>query len=202
KPFLLARDGDVEHLVDAHLQADRRARAGLEAPLPFAHRGDEDRGHGGRIAAGERAVEFLQRLARPEELLEAVHLPPDAAVEERLVDDDRPAPHRSDEKTGDDDLHDDVGLKEKRDQRDIAGRNGEDRGGYVLNRHCRSSRSVSAASRQKRVRRPTPGDLGRWLRGTRHRIEGAFGYARICRNEGAHRRRSLANHWRFYGYRG
>ena len=52
EPLDLAGDGDVEHLVDARLEADRRARAGLEAPLPFAHRRDEDRGH----AVGVRPV--------------------------------------------------------------------------------------------------------------------------------------------------
>ena len=72
EPLHLARQRQVHRLVDAHLQAERRLRALLEALLPFAHGGDEDRAHAGRLAVGERAVELLQRLARPEDLLEAV----------------------------------------------------------------------------------------------------------------------------------
>jgi hypothetical protein len=73
---------------------------GVRAPrskdlLPLAHRGDEDRSHAGRLLLGQRAVEFFQRLAGPEHLLEAVELPAAHALKASdLVDDDRPGPDR------------------------------------------------------------------------------------------------------------
>ena len=92
KPLDLARDGDVHHLFDAHLQAGERARLALEAALPFAHGGDEQRRHRMRRARRQRAVEFLQRLARPERLLETVHRPAGAGVEQRSCRSRSPRP--------------------------------------------------------------------------------------------------------------
>ena len=52
EPLDLARDGDVEHLLDARLQAhEGGAGARLEGALPFPHGGDEQRRHAGRAAA-------------------------------------------------------------------------------------------------------------------------------------------------------
>src|ERR687885_22423 len=43
QPLDLARDRDVHHLLDAHLQPGERACLALEAAFPFAHAGDEQR---------------------------------------------------------------------------------------------------------------------------------------------------------------
>ncbi len=75
QPLDLARDGDVHHLFDAHLQAGERAALAFEAALPFAHRGDEQRRHRMGRLRRQRAIQLFQRLARPERLLETVHRP-------------------------------------------------------------------------------------------------------------------------------
>ena len=110
QPLDLARDGDVHDLLDAHLQAGEGSRLAFEGALPLAHRGDEQRRHRMRRGAPTASVEFLQRLAGPERLLEAVHRALGAHEEQRLVDDDRPDPDRSDEQPDHHRLHDHVGL--------------------------------------------------------------------------------------------
>src|SRR5689334_18855872 len=94
QPLDLARDGHVHHLLDPHLKARERARLPLEAALPFAHGCDKERAHRRVRARGERAVEVLERLARPEGLLELVHVTPGPAIEDGLVDHDGPHPNR------------------------------------------------------------------------------------------------------------
>ncbi len=92
EPLDLAVDGDVELLLDAlGERLDLTARA-LEGALPLAHRGDEDGGEAGGRAVVKGAEQLLQGAAGPERVLEGVHLAADAAEQERLVDDDRPAP--------------------------------------------------------------------------------------------------------------
>ena len=72
QPLDLPRDGDVHHLLDAHLQAGEGARLALEAALPFAHGGDEQDA-GGVLGLGrERFIKLLKGLAGPEGLLEMV----------------------------------------------------------------------------------------------------------------------------------
>jgi hypothetical protein len=66
----------------------------LEALLPLAHRRHEDRAHADGLAVGQRAVEFLQRLAGPEDLLEPVQRATHAGIGDQFVDDDRPGPDR------------------------------------------------------------------------------------------------------------
>src|SRR5262249_34413242 len=62
--------------------------------------------HRERAAARDGRVKLLQRLARPEQLLEAVRLAPGAAEGDYLFDDDRPAPDGGEQKTEHDDLDD------------------------------------------------------------------------------------------------
>ena len=64
EPLHLAADGDVHHLLDAHLNAAQRADIALDRPLPFTHRGDEERAHGDGPPAREICVQLVQRLAR------------------------------------------------------------------------------------------------------------------------------------------
>ena len=94
EPLDLALDRDVEHLVDPLREARNLPARPLERALPLPHRRDEDRAEPGRVRLGLRPVEFLQRPARPERLLEGIHRLPGAGEQERLVDDDRPAPDR------------------------------------------------------------------------------------------------------------
>ena len=122
----LARDGDVEHLLDARLQAhEGGAGARLEGAFPFAHRGDEQRRHAGLRPLGELAVELLERMAGPEDFLEAVHRAAHAREKQRLVDDDRPAPDRGGEQADHDDLDDDMRAPEHAPDRDVGGGSGE-----------------------------------------------------------------------------
>src|SRR5215470_1229695 len=121
QPFDLARYRDVHHLLDAHLQAGERARLALEAALPFAHAGDEQRRGRVRRARRQRAIEFLERLAGPERALERLHGAPRARVEDRLVDHDRPHPDRRRQQAEHDRLDDPMGLQEQGQQRKVRG---------------------------------------------------------------------------------
>ena len=67
----------------------------------------------------QRAVELLQRLARPERLFEAVHGALGARVEHDFVDRDRPHPDRAGEQPDHDRLDDPVRLPEQAEQREI-----------------------------------------------------------------------------------
>lgn len=84
----LARDRDVHHLVDAHLQAGDRAGVAFKRTLPLAHRRHEAGCHGVRRLGRQRAIELLDRLPGPERLLEPVHRAPGARVKKDLVDGD------------------------------------------------------------------------------------------------------------------
>src|SRR5262249_53859568 len=119
--FALARDRHFHHLLDAHLQAGERTRLDFEAALPLAHGGDEQRRHGMARPRRERAIEFFERLARPEGLFEAVHGGAGARVEHRLVDRDRPHPDPGDEQAEEQLLDDDVRRPEQAEDRQIRG---------------------------------------------------------------------------------
>ena len=116
EPFDLARDGNVEHFVDAGVQAAKRGRRVLERALPFAHGGDEQRRRGGVRLLRQLAIEFFERLAGPEHLLEAVHLGTKPPEQQRLVDDDRPGPERGGEQPDHHDLDDGMRRPEHRQQ--------------------------------------------------------------------------------------
>src|SRR6266566_3654281 len=118
QPFDFAHDGDVHHLLDAHLQARERTRRTLEAAFPLPHGGDKQRGHGVIRPRRHHAIEFLQRLTRPEGLLESVHRLAGARIEDELVDRDRPHPYGAGHETDHHRLDDPVGLPEQ-------GENGE-----------------------------------------------------------------------------
>ena len=114
EPLDLALDGDVQHLVDA-----LRRGSATERPEPSKER-FHSRMAATNIAARpvagaarQRAVELLQRLARPEHLLEAVHRALGAGEQQRLVDDDRPAPDRGGEQAEHHELDDEMGLPEQ-----------------------------------------------------------------------------------------
>ena len=87
--------------------------------LPFAHGGDKQRA--GRMArlGCERLVEFLQRLAGPERLLEAVAGPADAREQQGLVDGDRPDPDRANDQPDHHRLDHPMGLPEQMEHRQI-----------------------------------------------------------------------------------
>jgi hypothetical protein len=123
--FHLARQRQVHRLVDARLQPERRTCALLEALLPLAHGRHEDRAHAGGLALGERAIELLQRLARPEHLLEAVERDTHARIGKKLVDDDGPGPDGGAEKANHDQLHDPSRLPEQRPDGEVPTRRGE-----------------------------------------------------------------------------
>ena len=71
--FDLAGDGDVEHFLDARLQAHEGGAGVLERALPFPHGGDEQRRRGHGRARGQRLIKVFQRIARPEHAFEFVH---------------------------------------------------------------------------------------------------------------------------------
>ena len=95
------------------------AAGALEGALPLAHGGDEHRGHAGGRPVAEHAVELLQRLAGPEHLLEVVHRLAGAREQQRLVDDDRPAPDRGGEQAEHHELDDEMRAPEHRPERDL-----------------------------------------------------------------------------------
>ena len=66
-----AGDGDIHDLFDAHLQSGKGAGVTLEAALPFAHGRDEQHPGGMSRLRGQRFIQLLERLARPEGFLEA-----------------------------------------------------------------------------------------------------------------------------------
>jgi hypothetical protein len=88
------------------------------------------------VATGGLLVKLFERLARPEDRLEVVHLPSDTSIEELLVDDDGPAPDRSEEQADDDQFHDDVRLPKEREQGEAARRTGQ-RGLHQIRIHER-----------------------------------------------------------------
>ena len=69
----------------------------------------------------EAGIEFVERLARPEHLLELVGFAACAAEGEQLLDDDRPRPDRGEQQADHHELDDDVGLQEQLDHREAAG---------------------------------------------------------------------------------
>ena len=117
EPFDFARDRHVEHLVDARVQAGERGGRGLKRALPLAHRRDEQARRAGIGPLRQRPVELLERLAGPENLLEALHRAPELGEQQRLVDDDGPAPERGREQAEHDDLDHDMRRPKHRQQR-------------------------------------------------------------------------------------
>src|SRR5438874_157029 len=91
----LAGDGDLHDLLDAHLQSGERADVAFEAALPFAHRRNKQ--CAGRLSrlGGQRLIEVLKRLARPERFLEMVAGTAQPREQQRLVDRDLPHPDRA-----------------------------------------------------------------------------------------------------------
>ena len=113
EPLDLARDRDVQNLVDARVKAAKGARRLLERALPFPHRRHEQRRRAGIVRlVRERSVEFFQRLAGPEDLLEILHFILEFVKQAGLVENDRPAPQRSEEEAEHHRLDDDVGRPE------------------------------------------------------------------------------------------
>jgi hypothetical protein len=96
-----------------------KERASFEAPLPFAHGGDEQ--SAGRVAGfgGERGIKFLERLARPERLLEGIRGLADPSEQHGFVDGDRPDPNGTDDQAEHHGLDQPVGLPEQVKQRQI-----------------------------------------------------------------------------------
>jgi hypothetical protein len=84
------------------------------------------------VLRSESAVEFLQRLARPEDLLEAVEREVHALVGDHLVDDDRPGPDRGDDQADHHELDDETGLHEQAPDGVIAARRGQYCGFHVF----------------------------------------------------------------------
>jgi hypothetical protein len=112
-------DRDVEHLVDALRQALHRAARALERALPLAHGGDEHRREPRRGPARQGPVELVQGLPGPEHLLEAVHGALRAGEQQRLVDDDGPAPDRRTEQPQHHELDKEVRLPEQAEERHV-----------------------------------------------------------------------------------
>ena len=110
EPLDLARDRDVENLVDARVKAAKGTGRLLERALPLPHGRHKQRRRGRVVRlAGERSVKFLERLARPEDLLEIFHVSLEFVKEPGLVENDGPTPERSEEEAQHHRLHDDVG---------------------------------------------------------------------------------------------
>ena len=129
EPLDLAGDRDVEHLVDARMKAAERAGRLLERALPLPHRGDEQRRRAAVVGlTRERRVKLFKRLARPENRLEVLHLVLEFVKQAGLVENDRPAPERSEEQAQHHRLDDDVGRPEHLED---AGFRSRGRGGYV-----------------------------------------------------------------------
>src|SRR6266849_3063218 len=131
--FDFPHDGDVHHLLDAHLQARERTRRPLEAAFPLPHGGHEQRRHGVIRPRRHHAIEFFQRLTRPEGLLESVHCLAGARIKDDLVDRNRPYPYGTGHETDHHRLDDPVGLQEQ-------GENGEIRRGRIGWNHDSSFR--------------------------------------------------------------
>ena len=119
QPFDFPGDGDVHDLFDPHLKSGKGPRLALERAFPFPHRGHETGRHRLRRLGRQRAIQLLDRLARPERLLETVHGALGARIQEHLVDRDRPHPDRTRQQPQHHRFHDPMGLQEQRDQRDI-----------------------------------------------------------------------------------
>ena len=80
--------------------------------------------------SGEIVVELVEGAAGPEGLLELDGEAAGAGVAEALVEDDRPAPERRDQKDHDHGLDDDVGLQEQAPEGEVLGhRTGADLNG-------------------------------------------------------------------------
>src|SRR5262252_6047485 len=60
--FDLPHDGNVHHLLDAHLQSCERTRWPFETAFPFLHGSNKQCSHGVIRPRRHHAVEFLQRL--------------------------------------------------------------------------------------------------------------------------------------------
>ncbi len=118
-----AQDGDAHRLVDALLDAGDLAfagRAAFEGPAPFAQGRHEHRRHGMIVAGGELLIELVQRLARPEDLLEPRGLALEAGERDPFVDDDRPGPERGQQQEHHHGFDDDAGAQEALDDREAA----------------------------------------------------------------------------------
>ena len=88
-----------------------------------------------------RAVKLFERMAGPEGLLELVHRALGAAVEQGLVDHDRPDPDRGEQQPDHHGLHDEVRRHEQAEQRQFGRRcDRRDR------RHCAPRRSNALAA--------------------------------------------------------
>src|SRR5262249_23404717 len=121
KPLDLAADGHVHDLLDSELRARCRLRIALDAPLPFTHGGDEQGGHAGVPPLTERLIQLLERLSRPEHLLEIVGLFACLGEQEELLKDDRPTPYRRSEQPDHHDFDDDVSVAKQLPDRQIDG---------------------------------------------------------------------------------
>ena len=94
----------------------------LEAAFPLPHgRHEQGRHRVGRLG-GQRAIELLQRLTRPESLLESVHGTLGAGEQHELVDRDGPDPDRADQQPDHHEFDDPVRLPEQREKREVGGR--------------------------------------------------------------------------------
>ena len=74
--------------------------------------------------ARQAGVELLQRLARPELLLEAIRLAPGAAEGEQLFDDDGPGPDGGQQQADHDEFDDRMGRQEQLEEGEAAGGGG------------------------------------------------------------------------------
>ena len=116
-----------------------RADVALHRALPLAHGGNEQRRHGEGAPVRQAGVELVQRLARPEHLLEAVGLAPRAAEREQLLDDDGPGPDRGQQQSDHDELDDRMRREKQLQEGKAAGR-----GGRQLFKHRSMSVSLPA----------------------------------------------------------
>ena len=111
------------------MQTGERGGRGLKRALPLAHRRNEQARRAGIGPLRQRGVELLERLAGPEDLLEALHRAAELGEQQRLVDDDGPAPERGRKQTEHDDLDHDMRRPKHRQQRSF--RVGDDGGRSV-----------------------------------------------------------------------
>ena len=107
--------------LEAFQPVRREVSSAVRETAPFVHRRGEQHGH--RVAAlrGEIVVELIEGAAGPEGLLELDGEAAGAGVAEALVEDDRPAPERRDQKDHDNGLDDDVGLQKQAPEGEVLG---------------------------------------------------------------------------------
>ena len=121
---------------------DRPAKARLEPSNERFHSrmaATKTERHAGGLPVVEHAVELFQRLAGPEHLLEVVHRLAAAREQQRLVDDDRPAPDRCGEQAEHDELDDEMRAPEHRPQRDLGRDRAQALGHHISRVHRQGS---------------------------------------------------------------